>query len=670
MTTLPTTAQIGTEPANAGRMSTLAGMPPNGSPGSTDGPALQARFNWPRGLALGADGTLYVADTKNETIRAISPAGLVRTLAGQAGRPGFAQGSGPQARFNQPVGVVVDATGTLYVVDQGNQAVRKITPDGTVSTVVGHPTSPASSIQSSASLQLVKPTAIAWGPGGDLYVSDENQGSIYRINPATGAVRTWLSREQYLAVASQAPRFRGMELVSLVFDPTGTGYVGDGQGVIRKISPQGELRDWVGTAGVGGFEDGTGPDGQLGNPTGLALGPDGTLYVADERFAVIRRVSPAGRVSTLAGQGDQTGSRNGPVATARFLLPRGLARAADGTLFVADELGSCIRRISPQGQVSTWAGAPVRLGGDDGPGATAQFQAPEAVAVDAGGTVYVAEGGGMAVRKIAPDGEVSTLYGGQERPSAPARSVYLHHPTGVAVAPSGIVYVSEAGSNVIYQISPQGSISLLAGRPGSDGDAVDGKAAEARFSHPSHLAVGPGGTLYVLDEYNALVRTISPQGQVSTLVGKLPTYMGPRDPLLGTPTGLAVDAAGTVYVSDGPGHVIRRITPAGMVSVWAGQPGQAGHADGTGHSARFQQPAGLSLDRQGNLYVADLLNSTVRRVSPAGVVTTLVGEAGQPGSTDGRGAAGRLSQPRSVAIGPDGAVYIADSGNATIRVVR
>lgn len=248
--------------------------------------------------------------------------------------------------------------------------------------------------------------------------------------------------------------------------------------------------------------------------------------------------------------------------------------------------------------------------------------------------------------------------------------MYLHHPTGVAVAPSGIVYVSEAGSNVIYQITPQGNISLLAGRPGSEGGAVDGKAAEARFSHPSHLAVGPGGTVYVVDEYNALVRTISPQGQVSTLVGKLPTYMGPRDPLLGTPTGLAVDAAGTVYVSDGPGHVIRRITPAGVVSVWAGQPGQAGHADGLARSARFQHPAGLSLDRQGNLYVADQLNSTVRRVSPAGVVTTLVGEAGQPGSTDGQGAAGRLSQPWSVAVGPDGAVYVADSGNATIRVVR
>ncbi|WP_175471039.1 NHL domain-containing protein [Hymenobacter psychrophilus] len=653
-------------------MSTLAGTPPNGSPGSIDGPALQARFNEPQGLVLGANGTLYVADTKNSTIRTISATGVVSTLAGQAGNAGYADGIGPQARFAQPVGVVVDAAGTVYVADQGNHAVRKITSAGIVSTLVGVPAalsrSAAEAISSSAPLR--KPTSIAWGPGGDLYVTDEDQGCIYRIHPVTGAVRTWVSREQYLAVASQAPRFRGYELVSLVFDPTGAGYVGDGQGVIRKISPQGDVRDWVGTAGEGGFEDGTGPAAQLGNPTGLALGPDGTLYVADVRYAVIRRVSPAGQVTTLAGQGDQTGSRNGPVATARFLLPRGLARGADGTLFIADELGSCIRRISPQGQVSTWAGAPVRLGGDDGPGATAQFRAPEAVAVDTAGTVYVAEGGNMAVRKIAPDGEVSTLYGGLERSSAPARAVYLHHPTGVAVAPSGIVYVSEASSNVIYQITPQGSISLLAGLPSSEGGAVDGRAAEARFNHPSHLAVGPDGTLYVVDESNALVRTISLQGQVSTLVGKLPVYMGPRDPLLGTPTGVAVDATGTVYVSDGPAHVIRRITPAGKVSVWVGEPGRAGDVDGSGRAARFRLPAGLSLDRQGNLYVADLLNSTVRRVSPAGVVTTLVGEAGQQGSTDGQGPAGRLSQPRSVAVGPDGAVYIADWGNATIRVVR
>ena len=657
-------------------LTTLAGVAPNNSPGSADGPGAQARFNWPQGLALGATGTLYVADTKNGMIRAISPAGVVRTLAGKAGNAGYADGVGPQARFNQPVGVAVDLAGTVYVADQGNHVVRKITPDGTVSTLAGTPPRPyrppaEGEQRPLAQPALGKPTALAWGPGGDLFVTDEERGCIYRIQPATGAVSTWLSREQYLAVARQAPRFRDYSLVSLVFDKQGTGYVGDEQGVIRKVSPSGTVRDWVGTAGQGGFADGLGPAGQLGNPAGLVLAPDGTLYVADERYAIIRRVSPAGQVTTVAGQGDQTGSRNGPGATARFLLPRGLALGADGTLFIADELGSCIRRISPQGQVSTWAGAPTRLGGDDGPGATAQFQGPEAVAVDAAGHVYVAEGGGMAVRKIAPNGQVSTLYGGMERPSAPARDVYLHHPTGVAVAPSGMVYVAEAGSHVVYQITPQGAISLLAGRHNSEGGAVDGPPTEARFSHPSHLAVGPGGTVYVVDRYNASVRKISPQGRVTTLAGTLPRgYMGARDPLLGNPTGIAVDATGTVYVSDGTAHVIRRITPAGAVSVWVGEPGQAGHADGQGRAVRFHSPAGLGLDRQGNLYVADQGSHSVRRVSPAGVVSTLVGEPGQAGSADGPRPAGRLSRPMSVAVGPDGAVYVADWGNATIRVVR
>lgn len=666
-------AQSRSQRPNTLTLSTFAGMAPNGSPGSVDGPGVQARFNWPQGLALGAQGTLYVADTENGTIRTISSAGVVSTLAGVAGKSGYADGIGTAARFSHPVGVAVDAAGTVYVADQRNHVVRKITPAGLVSTLAGTPTRTYRSTKGAEPLPLPleKPTGLTLGPGGDLFVTDEAAGCIYRISPTTGAVTTWLSRERYLAVAQQAPRFRGYALKSVVFDRTGTAYVGDEQGVIRKVSPQGVVSDWIGTPGAGGFGDGVGPTGQVGNPAALALAPDGTLYVADARYALIRRVSPAGRITTVTGQGDRPGTLDGPVATARFRSPTGLALGPDGTLFVADELGCSIRRITPRGQVRTLAGSPIILGGEDGPGATAQFRAPEAVAVDGSGNVYVAEGGNQALRKITPAGQVSTLYGGIERPSAPAREVYLHHPTGVAVAPSGLIYVAEAGSNVVYQLTPQGNISLLAGRRSSEGGAADGGPAEAAFRHPTHLAVGPAGILYVVDQYNAAIRKISPQGQVTTLAGALPQgYMGARDPLLGNPTGLAVDATGTVYVSDGTAHVIRRITPAGAVSVWVGEPGQAGQADGRGHAARFNGPEGLSLDRQGNLYVADLGNHTVRRVSPTGEVSTLVGVPGQADSADHPGAAGRLNRPKSVAVGPDGAVYIVDSGNATIRVAR
>ncbi|GAB3739867.1 hypothetical protein GCM10027594_19980 [Hymenobacter agri] len=660
-------AQPGAGRPAGGVLRTLAGVAPNNSPGTVDGPGLQARFNWPQGMALGANGVLYVADTENGTIRKISPKGEVSTLAGKAPAQGYADGVGEQVRFNKPVGVAVDKAGTVYVADQRNHAVRKITADGTVSTLAG---TPARTYRSGNRelLPLEKPTALAFGPGGDLYVADEAAGCIYRINPATGALSTWVSREQYLAVASQAPRFRGYTLVSLVFDKAGTGYVGDEQGVIRKISPSGTVSDWVGTAGQGGFADGSGPDAQLGKPAGLAIAPDGTLYVADERYAVVRRITPAGQVTTVAGSGDQVGYVDARGTAARFTLPIGIAVGADGTLFVVDELNYCVRCISPKGQVSTLAGAPANTGDDDGPGAVARFRNPEAVAADAAGNVYVADGGNMAVRKIAPDGQVSTLYGGMERPSAPARSVYLHHPAGVAVAPSGIVYVTETGSNVVYQITPQGAISLLAGRRGSEGGAADGPPTEARFRHPTHLALGPDGALYVVDQYNALIRKVTPQGVVTTPVGKLPVgYMGERDPLLGNPTGLAVDAAGTMYVSDGSAHVIRRITSGGAVSIWAGKAGEAGKANGSVQAARFNNPAGLGIDRQGNLYVADLGNNTVRRITPAGVVTTLVGEPGPAGSTDGPAPTGRLNGPMSVAIGPDGAVYIADRGNSTIR---
>lgn len=333
-------------------LTTLAGVAPNNSPGSTDGPGSQARFNWPHGVALGPDGSLYVADTDSHTIRKISPAGVVTTVAGQANQSGYADGSGPQARFKKPIGVVVDAAGTVYVADQENHTIRKITPAGEVSTLAGTPTRAWRTKHGPEVLPLEKPTGLALGPGNTLYVTDQGTGCIYKID-AVGKITTFIGPEQYVAFAQQAGgRFRGYSLAGLAVGADGTVYVGDSDNAsIRKISPAGVLSAWVGNGG--GYTDGNRQQAQLGNPTGLALTADGTLYVADERFNVIRCISPAGDVRTVAGEGDLFGNTDAVGAAARFTLPYGIAVDARGTLYVADELNFCIRKIEPNGRVST-----------------------------------------------------------------------------------------------------------------------------------------------------------------------------------------------------------------------------------------------------------------------------------------------------------------------------
>jgi TolB-like protein/sugar lactone lactonase YvrE len=245
-------------------------------------------------------------------------------------------------------------------------------------------------------------------------------------------------------------------------------------------------------------------------------------------------------------------------------------------------------------------------------------------------------------------------------------------PTGVAVDAAGNIYIADFPNHTIRHVTADGTMKEFAGVRGTSGSS-NGIGSKARFSNPADVALGPDNALYVADCDNHAIRKITLDRNVTTFAGQMGQGGHADGPANAAkfkfPTGIAVDSAGNVYVADIGNHVVRKITPAGIVSTLAGVPGEFGSEDGSGTSARFNQVHGVGVDRAGNVYAADFGNHTVRKITPDGVVTTLSGKAGNPGSNDGPAADARFCAPYSVAADATGNVYVADTSNHTIRKI-
>jgi sugar lactone lactonase YvrE len=246
-------------------------------------------------------------------------------------------------------------------------------------------------------------------------------------------------------------------------------------------------------------------------------------------------------------------------------------------------------------------------------------------------------------------------------------------PMGIAVDASGTVYVADEEDNTIRKITSAGNVTTLAGSPGTKNEHADGLGPAAHFYHPVAVAVDASGTLYVTDADNNTIRKISPAGQVTTLAGvaghKGHADGAPTAAQFNCPHGVAVAASGTVYVADTFNHTIRKIDPAGQVTTLAGVAGSKGSIDGTGAQARLSYPSGIAVDAAGTVYVVDNGAYTIRKITAAGVVTTLAGLAHQKGSTDGVGSAARFHAPNGLAVGPNGVLYVAEYINCVIRQI-
>ncbi|MES2389836.1 MAG: T9SS type A sorting domain-containing protein [Bacteroidota bacterium] len=702
-------------------VSTFAGS----TAGNTDASGTAAQFTDPFGTAFDAAGNLYVAEQDNHRIRKITPAGVVTTLAGST--RGFTNGTGAAARFNNPSGLAVDASGNVFVTDWGNEAIRKITPEGLVTTFAGGTRGTADGTGTAA--QFVKPFALAFDPAGNLIIADCDDGLIRKITPA-GVVTTIAGGTRGSADGNgTAAQFYYPSGIAV--DAAGIIYVADnGNGLIRKINQAGDV-----TAVNRG--------GTSVSAYGIALDGAGNLYCAEIYNNRISKVSAAGVVSTYAGS--TPGFAEGPVSIALFNNPSGVAADAEGNVFVADQGNNRIRKIIPaanadsyiwsngsaeqsiivnsnqsgsytvqavKGTCTSDASAPVVVsvtsfttpvitaagstalcsgsnvtlsapalttmvstvaGGNEGyynaSGADAMFNLPYGIAVDATGNLYVADYNNSSIRKVTPGGVVSTLAGNGTAGFAEGTgtAAQFNYANGVAVDAAGFVYVADQSNNRIRKITPGGLVSTFAGS--GAGGFADGTGAAAQFNGPNGVAVDASGNVYVADGSNNSIRKITPGGTVSTLAGG--GSAGFADGIgaaaqFNSPISVAVDASGNVYVSDAGNSSIRKITPGGVVSTLAGN-GSAGFTEGMGAAAQFNYPTGLTLDAAGNVYVGDLFNNRIRKITPEGLVSTYSGSEGD--FIDGAVDVARFKGPNGLAFDASGNLYVADEYNNSIRKI-
>ncbi|MCO5951129.1 gliding motility-associated C-terminal domain-containing protein [Mucilaginibacter flavidus] len=738
---LPTNTGGAVPPNIYGQVLTFAG---NGQKGVIDGNKTTAGFSFPNYPIVAPDGTVYITDN-NRLIRQITPGGTVTTIAGSD--IGFMDGSGTSAEFNAPAAMVIGLDGSIYVVDSNNGKIRKVTGGGNVSTFAGG---------------FRQPNGIAIDAAGNLYVSEYAGNTIKKITP-DGTVSTLAGTAGVAGNADgtgAAASFRGPSYMAI--DMSGNIFLADyNNNTVRKITPAGVVTTFAGS-GVKGKQDGQGTAASFNGPEGISFGEDGSLYVSDSGNNLIRKITQDGTVTTFAGNGI-AGYKDGYGINTSFNFPHGLAINIDGNMLVTDLQNNVVREIITTGytidkdlppgltfdaKTGTISGTPTSLwpatvykitgingvgsstatlvievkknnspgsppvvsyqspqtyninqtitplaptssgsavppinfgqtltfsgkgtpGNVNGDAITATYKQPSGLAFDAAGNLYVADYLNNLIRKITPAG-ISTTFAGSGDigfSNGTGTTAVFGKPSSIVIDAAGNLYVADSNNSLIRKITPGAVVTTFAGT-GTIGSA-NGTALSASFNIPEGLAIDAAGNIYVADTFNDLIRKIAPDGTVSTLAGS-----GAPGNNNGNGTGasfnmpqnLTVDAAGNVFVTDLGNNVIRKITPSGDVSTYAGS-GSAGSNNGQALSASFNKPSGIAVDDIGDLFVSDFGGNIIRMIDPAGNVITLAGD-GVAGSLNNTGTAASFAGPKGLALDAGRKLYIADSFNNEIR---
>jgi sugar lactone lactonase YvrE len=587
------------------------------------------------------------------------PTGISLYL-GSMGGDGDLDGTVVTARFNNPGGVAVDGAGNVYVADTGNHSIRKISVDGTVTTWAGKSGDSGSVDGLGAAARFTSPNGIALDAVGNIYVADR------------------------------------------------------GNHLIRKISPAGQVSTLAGSAGEAGLVDGIGAAARLSYPTRLALGPNGLLYVVDTQTDVVRTVDASGQVGTMkidVPRGTEIDANTGAI-TRYDPYFSGIAVDRSGNVLLPDRLNRIVYRITPSGSTSTvYTGIPVarewylynqELGLGD-------------IVIDAGGNVSFIDSG--SIRRLSATGEISTIDLSNSLSGPAALAVDHGGALFIAYKNTNIAHITGSGASAVLRVGTDGTITRLAPVAAAV-KPVDDSGASVDLRPSGSLSVAPDGALFLADFRSGRVHQLGAGGLVTTrpmvpdlarqgldaIYGAtglaidgagnayLAHYFGiykvsaagvvsllagvtggseflPPDisSVLNAPVGIVASRDGVLYVSDRGDHTIRKITPQGVVTTVAGLANESGSADGNGSAARFNQPSGLALDALGNLYVADSGNKTVRKIMPTGLVSTIAGRAGFGGDEDGADAT--FLEPRYLAVDAAGAVYVAELNKRLLRKI-
>ncbi|MDM5180918.1 hypothetical protein PO883_27430 [Massilia sp. DJPM01] len=576
-------------------------------------------------------GNVYVSCWA--AIYKVSPAGVVSLVAGNRDARGSTDGQGAAARFDNPQDIAVDANGIVYISDQGREtaSLRRIDAAGNVSTMALHTFRDGTG--GGKPITLRTPSALAIDAAGNLLLIEGN--------------------------------------------------------LIYKITADGTATIIAGSAD-GGWADGDAFNARFSSPSGLAIDAAGTLYVSDTGNASIRKITSDGKVLTIAGRFEQIGSADGQGNKASFNLPRGIDVDAAGNVFVNDAGNKTVRKITQAGVVTTVAGTPVlprSSGSIDGLAQDARFYAPKGIGADAAGNVHIADSLNHAIRRITPDGAVSTL-AGSARVSGTADGIAgqasFRLPTELSIDARGNLFVFDVASSqapgisLVRKVSPAGVVTTVqvpvdprdvtpAGKPATvtlptmSTDAAGNIYLVSTATNANNYCPTPKDPGFCDSLRRVALRRIAADGNVTTLADN---YNGtaPGVLMLGYRYGgIAVDNAGAVYLSDLEGNVIWKVS-GGAMTIFAGVPGKGGASDGK-EEARFSTLGRMAFDKAGNLFVADTGNFTIRKITPAGLASTPVGTPGK-----NELALGSLPAVSGIAFDTQGALYLTVA-NGVIKVV-
>ncbi len=592
------------------------------------GPATSASLNDPEDVAWDSSGNLYIADFLNHRVRKVTPEGIITTVVG-TGVAGFAGDGGPatSALLNGPVGIAFDAAGNLYIADFFNHRIRRVGPSGTISTVAGDGVGRFSGDGGPATqASLYWPTDVALDAAGNLYIADRINNRIRKVTPG-GTITTVAGGGTLFGDNVPATAAALAEPHDVAVDGAGNLYIADRYTErVRMVNSAGRIVTVAGT-GVAGFSGDGGPatSARLFEPVAVAVDRAGNVYVGEYLNFRVRKISSSGTITTLAGNGLFGFSGDGgPATSAGLLVPRGVTADGLGNFFIADTFNHRIRKVSSAGTISTVAGDGSYAFSFDGLATSASVPEPQGVGADGAGNLYIAEDQTSRVRKVSPTGIITTVAGtgvfGFSGDNGPATQAALSGPRGVAVDASGNIYIADNGNHRIRKVSTAGIITTIAGSglEGFSGDGGPATSASLRF--PNYVAVDRAGNVYVSDTGNNRIRKVSAAGTITTIAGNgVEGFSGDGGPgasaALNQPRGIAADSAGNVYIADYLNHRIRRVTPGGTISTFAGNGASSFVGDGgLSTGASLNAPHDVAVDGAGNIYIADSINDRIRKV--------------------------------------------------------
>ncbi len=634
--------------------------------GTDDGrPAIAADLNVPIGVATSPNGDLYIADWYNHRIRKVDAlTGIITTFAGN-GSAGFTGDGGPatQASIKEPMGVAFDGSGNLYIADQSNYRVRRVDArTGVISTIAGNggygfdgDGGPATA----ATLKIVSSVAIA--PSGDVYFVDAGNNRVRKVSVATGVITTVVGSGTY-------------------------GFSGDGgPATAAAMKLQGTDPSWL----------------NYGSPPAIVIGSGGVLYISDTYNNRVRMVDGSGTITTLAGNGSPSLSGDGgPAIAAGLSYPTGMTLDNSGNLLIGDAGNNRVRRIAlSSGIITTVAGTTGSFGGDGGPATAARMAHPCGVALNSAGDLFIADAYNDRIRRVAASSGIISTYAGLgvrfSGDGGAATSALVLGPAAMAFDASGAVIISEYDASRLRRLAQDGTISTIAGmgKGGWGGDG--GPATQSYLNTPGGVVLDSAGNIYFADLSNNRIRRIAAgSGIITTVAGTSARgYSGdnglataamlnlssPNQASIwvGFPSGVVIDSNGDLYFSDSFNYRIRKVAMSTQIITTVAGSGTEGFAGDAGPAtaAQLDIPTGLALDRNW-LYVADTYNHRIRRIDLlAGTITTFAGSGGTGDRTCGFGgdggpaAAAGLCRPTGVAVDAAGSVFIADTSNLLIRKI-